>query len=149
MLPEGALREPAEVIGRVAAAALAPGEVATPNRFVGTELTASLVDAERPTMVPLKIADPTVVPLLHHGDTVTIITQRDEASPYQLVATGARVVVASPAKGHDPANLLVALPEPDAQRVAAASLTTPLAVVLTGDRAGNVAPAPEPARPLE
>lgn len=50
-----------------------------------------------------------------------------------MVADGARVILAGAEAGSE--SLLVALENEAAQRVAAASLTSPLAVVLTGDRA--------------
>lgn len=141
LIPSGALTSPEDVNGRVVVAAAQPGEVATSSRFIGTAVTGQLVDqrTEPANMVPLKLAEPEILPLLHHGDTVAIVTHTADSGEPEVVAAGGRVVLASmesdgPGSGPQ-GTVLVALPESDARAVAAASLATPLAVVLTGERA--------------
>ncbi len=145
-IPAGALTSAEEVDGRVVVAAAGAGEVATVSRFLGATLTAELVSAstaqrsgEPANMVPLKLAEPEILPLLHHGDTVTIVTHAGETGEPEVVAAGGRVVLATmedeTSGSGAPGTVLVALPESDARAVAAAALSTPLAVVLTGERA--------------
>ena len=125
--PDTAFPDPALVEGRVVVSAVEAGEIATTSRFVGAEVTAALVgDREgTPNMVPLKLADPEIIPLLHHGDTVSVVAHTGE-----VIAEEGRIVLAD-ADG----TVLLALPGELAQVVAAASLSTPLAVVITGKRA--------------
>lgn len=128
LLPASALRDPGEVEGRVIAAAAEAGEVATMSRFVGTDMSGSFV-GNITTMVPVRLAEPEILPLLHHGDVVDVVTNGPERTGTEVIATGGRVILADTRQS--PGTLLVGLPEEDAHRVAAASLGTPLAVVLT------------------
>lgn len=142
---------------RVVVAAADSGETVTEARLLGPELTGSLLhEAEKgpPAMVPLKLADPDLVPFLHHGDTVDIVTASAEADydggadpdsdrssvPGRVVASRARVVSTATADdalgGGAPATILIALPEQAAHAVAAASLNLPLTVAITGERSG-------------
>ncbi|WCZ32117.1 SAF domain protein [Corynebacterium massiliense DSM 45435] len=141
------------VEGRVVVAAADAGEIVTESRLLGAELTASLVggDDELGTsaMVPLKLADPDLVPFLHHGDTVNVVTATMEGNgkagaadnpPGRVVAANARVIstAAADAAGEKtrgtPSTILIALPESAAHNVAAASLNLPLTVAITGER---------------
>ena len=70
-----ALRTPEEAIGRVVAAPATSGEIITHVRLIGEELTSFLVPNGH--MVPLKLAEPDVVSLLHHGDTVNVVTSQE------------------------------------------------------------------------
>lgn len=141
LIPEGALTSPSDLEGRVVVAAAAADEVATESRFIGAVVTAQLLDGatEPTTMVPLKLAEPELLPLLHHGDTVTIVTHVPDSGEPEVVAAGGRVVLAAGetdgAGTGATGTVLVALPEADARAVAATALGAPLAVVLTGDRA--------------
>ncbi len=128
LLPSSALRDPADVEGRVIAAAAAEGEVVTMSRFVGTDMSGSFV-GNITTMVPLRLAEPEILPLLHHGDVVNVVTNGPERVGADVIATGGRVILADTRES--PGTLLIGLSEEDAHRVAAASLDTPLAVVLT------------------
>lgn len=132
LLPASAFTDPTEVEGRVLAAPAQEGEVATAHRFVGPELAASFG-----TFIPVRPAEPEVIGLLHHGDTVSIITHGREGAGAEVIATGGRVVLADDRE--TPGTLLVGFPEEDARAVAAASLATPLAVILTptGDGTGS------------
>jgi hypothetical protein len=128
LLPASALTDPAEVEGQVLAAAAEEGEVATAHRFVGPDLAASFA-GEIGTFIPVRPAEPEVISLLHHGDTVSIVTHGGDTAGPEVIATGGRVVLAD--SRETPGTLLVGFPEDDARAVAAASLATPLAVVLT------------------
>lgn len=134
LMPEDALAEPSEAAGKVVTAGASAGEPVTHHRLMGSALTNTLLAGttdEPATMVPVQLAEPELVGLLHHGDTVTIVTVAPEGTEPVVVATGARVIVAD-----EEHTLLVALGESAARNVAAASLASPLAVMLTGDRAG-------------
>lgn len=198
--PEGAFTATEDVLGTVAVSAAQPGEVVTNARFISSELTATLVHGknsdeitgeksgelglESVHMVPISLADPEIVPLLNHGDTVSVITEdasgnsqtsfgtdhrdaergeengpgldavdhagidhaRNSISPYSggpgqiesntVIAEGARVILAREAtSAGNRATVMLALPASAAQRVAVASLASPLTVVLTGERA--------------
>ncbi|AZA11027.1 hypothetical protein [Corynebacterium gerontici] len=93
-------------------------------------------------IVPLKLVDASVAALLVPGDTVTVVTASEDEGPPRVVADGARVIFA--ASGVDIENntfrsnqtaVLLQLPADAAREVAAASLSQPLAVVLSGARA--------------
>ena len=198
--PEGAFTATEDVLGTVAVSAAQPGEVVTSARFISSELTATLVHGknsdeitgeksgepglESVHMVPISLADPEIIPLLNHGDTVSVITEdasgnsqtsfgadhrdaergaengpgldaidhagidhaRNSISPYSggpgqiesntVMAEGARVILAREAtSAGNRATVMLALPASAAQRVAVASLASPLTVVLTGERA--------------
>ena len=193
-------RSRTDVLGTVAVSAAQPGEVVTSARFISSELTATLVHGknsdeitgeksgepglESVHMVPISLADPEIIPLLNHGDTVSVITEdasgnsqtsfgadhrdaergaenglgldavdhagidhaRNSISPYSggpgqiesntVIAEGARVILAREAtSAGNRATVMLALPASAAQRVAVASLASPLTVVLTGERA--------------
>lgn len=132
--PEGAVNEPAMVVDQVAATQLRAGTVVTDVDFIGQRLVDELLGetGEPGNLVPLKLAEPDVIALLRHGETVTVVSH-DGASPEPVViAEGARVVLTGGADANDTATVLVALPESAARQVAATALTAPLAVVLTG-----------------
>ncbi|MGP6175014.1 SAF domain-containing protein [Corynebacterium sp. A21] len=140
LLPEGALSDPTELEGRVTATHLQVGVVPTDLNFIGPALLSELMPestGEPVNLVPLKLAEPEIIPLLRHGDTVTVLSHQAEVPEPEVVATGARVVLAEEGAGNDPATVLIALPESAARQVAATALYLPIAVVLTGERAGN------------
>ncbi|MCX7542246.1 SAF domain-containing protein [Corynebacterium sp. P5848] len=156
--PDGTLPSVDAGVGRIIVASGNPGQILTTTLLVDPESTARLLgqagqgsDRGRPTLVPLRLADPAVVPFLIHGDTVTVlaaddgssVTDTDRGTPgvapeFRVVAEEARVVLAGTpagALGQDAATVLLALPEQDARAVAAVSLMYPVTVVLTGSRA--------------
>lgn len=128
LLPATALTEPAEVDGQVLAAPAEQGEVVTSHRFIGPELAATF-PGDISTFIPVRPADPEVIGLLHHGDTVSIITHGEDGNGAEIIAAGGRVVLAD--SREVPGTLLIGFPGHDARAVAAASLASPLAVVLT------------------
>lgn len=134
LLPADALTDPGEVEGRVVTAAAQSGEIATKHRFI--EIGPAGTDVSGIThLVPVRLAEPEVIPLLHHGDTVDVVTHAPDSGLPETIAAGAKVILAS--AQDTPGTLLVALPADDARAVAAASLGSPLAVVITGDRASG------------
>lgn len=153
-IPDSAVAaKPEELTGRVITAAAGKGEVITDARLLGEELVSSLVggsDAAAARMIPVKLAEPDIIPHLHHGDTVDVVTAVDAASSpsdvgegeaptaptARVIATGGRVVSTSSAEGEaSSSTVLLALPHDHANDVAAASLSQPLTVVIVGDRA--------------
>lgn len=139
LVPQNALSDPTHAIGLIAASSLSSGEIATTPRFLGTDLINSFVGnvinnfpEEEVNMVPLKLADPSVIPLLHHGDTISVVSQDPISGKAHTIAAGGKVILVS---DQDPATILIALPKSIAEEVAATSLTSPLAVVLSGERA--------------
>lgn len=135
LLPATALTDPTAVEGQVLAAPAEQGEVVTARRFVGPELAAAF-PGDISTFIPVRPAEPEVIGLLHHGDTVSIITHGGDRSGAEVIAAGGRVVLADSREA--PGTLLIGFPEHDARAVAAASLATPLAVILTaGTHSGH------------
>lgn len=138
LLPVSAFTDPAAVEGLVIVASAEEGEVATSRRFIGPDLTTAFV-GDITTFIPVRPAEPEIIPLLHHGDTVSIIAHRGDTTEPQVIATGGKVVLADAREA--PGTLLIGLPEGDARVVAAASLATPLAVVLTPGKTDPADPA--------
>lgn len=130
--PATALTDPEAAEGLVVAASADVGEVATASRFVGSALLDAPSEGdvgEITAVVPVRLAEPELLPLLHHGDTVTILRAESERAEPDVIATGGRVILADTRTS--PGTLLVGLGEDAAHTVAAASLNTPLTVVLT------------------
>lgn len=148
-VPSNALTSVEDAEGKILAAGASAGEVATSTRLVGPDLAGSLVppDArgEAHTMVPVVLAEPDIIPMLHHGARVRVITVAKESALPVTVAEGGRVVVAGAAgaggnRGAEQvseATVLLLLRDSQAAAVAAASLSAPLTVVLEGPRPGT------------
>lgn len=131
-LPDHALSEEALAHSHILAASAAAGEVVTTTRLVGPDLVSDLV-ADAPTgepftMVPISLAEPDILPMLHHGARVDIVTEGP-----RTVATGGRIVTVSDEDSGGKDTVLVLLRQSQAAAVAASSLAEPLAVVLTPD----------------
>lgn len=151
-IPAGVAAEtdPAELAGRVVVAAGSAGEVVTESRLLGEELTHALGESAGQDyhLVPIKLAEPDIAVLLTHGDTVSVVSNGGTGDGGEPAGPGAaETVVAQEGKivstaaagettGSQAATILIALPAPAAKKVAAASLSYPLTVVVTGDRAG-------------
>lgn len=151
-IPESAVAaQPEELRGRIITAAAGKGEVVTDARLLGEDLVSTLVGGPKATagrMIPVKLAEPDIIPHLHHGDAVDMVTAVDAGSApaeegadpamstARVIATGGRVVSTSNAEGKaSSSTVLLALPHDHANDVAAASLSQPLTVVIVGDRA--------------
>ncbi len=164
---------PGEQAGAVALTAATAGEIVTTTRLLSPELTSlslpggavgeNIYQAESGPwhMVPLRLAEPEVAGLLHHGDTVSVVTAREDttgledpaaaeeageaagARTPEVIATGGRVITTSlstaDAGGGRPGTILLALQDEAAAAVAAASLSLPLTVIITGPRASAAA----------
>lgn len=124
-VPDGALDDAALAEGQLLAAAASRGEVVTATRLVGPDLAAALTADAPPeesfSMVPVPLAEPDILPLLHHGAVVDVVGQGP-----RVVAAGGRVVTSG-----DGDAVLVLLREGEAAAVAAASLSEPLTLVLS------------------
>ena len=151
-IPAGVAAETdlAELAGRVVVAAGSAGEVVTESRLLGEELTHALGESAGQDyhLVPIKLAEPDIAAQLTHGDTVSVVSNGGTGDGGEPAGPGtAETVVAQEGKivstaaagetaGSQAATILIALPAPAAKKVAAASLSYPLTVVVTGDRAG-------------
>ena len=105
------------------------GEPVTPGRLLDSHLVEALAGPDS-TLVPVNLAEPEVTALLHHGDTVSIVTVAGDSEP-RVIAEGARVVATGEAATGRADTVLVALDSTAGLGVAAASLSHPLAIVLT------------------
>lgn len=156
-VPPQALTTIEGVEGSVTVAAAGAGEIVTPSRTLAPGLAHALVSntiagEDSPSahssarLVPISLANADIIPLLHHGDTVDVLShesevKEDDSSPPDaaVIAAGGKVVTthlkAKDAGSRSPATILLAMDREAAHRVASASLTRPLTVVITGDRA--------------
>ncbi|MCB0928833.1 MAG: flagella basal body P-ring formation protein FlgA [Mycobacterium sp.] len=134
-VPAGVLTEPDGVLGATPGTAIRRGEILTDVRLVGSRLAAAGAGPGA-RMVPIRLADAAVADLIRAGDVVDVLAGAADtaAGTPRVVATDAVVVLVPPAgaraMGADGRILLVALPAPAAQRVAATSLTDALTVTL-------------------
>ncbi|HEV2889878.1 MAG TPA: SAF domain-containing protein [Frankiaceae bacterium] len=104
VVPAGALRPGAAVLGRVVAGPVRAGEPLTDVRLVGPSLLASVPEA---VAVPVRFADPGAVALLHPGDRIDVLASAP-ADPLTHTAAppaAARVVAANV--------LVLAVPPPE------------------------------------
>ncbi|NMN96587.1 RcpC/CpaB family pilus assembly protein [Antrihabitans stalactiti] len=137
-LPGGVLRNADDVIGRTLAGAMRSGEMLTDIAVLGPRLAEAAVGSADSRVVPIRLADLGVAELLREGDRVDVLTASDEAdSPAPpsaaILATDAAVVLVAPTRGSQSKServVMLALPTPAAEAVAAASLTNALTVVL-------------------
>ncbi|MDO5512684.1 SAF domain-containing protein [Corynebacterium sp.] len=128
LLPSTAVRDPHDIEGRILAVDAPAGEIVSTTRFIGTDLNTSFV-GEITTVVPVRLSEPEILPLLQHGDEVTVLAGGSERAEPDVISTGGRVILVD--TRDTPGTLLIGLPEESAHAVAAASLSSPLAVVLT------------------
>ncbi len=151
LTPDSAYQSISDVTGLVVATTLEPGEIVTPHKVVAPSHQQAGFD-----LVPLALANPDIIPVLRHGDRVSIIaarkpgvpqdpvsltpdaqahgTQQAEPSASDVIASNATVVVAAPQTKDSPETLLVELPHDLAAQVAAIGLNTQLTVVISGGR---------------
>jgi Flp pilus assembly protein CpaB len=136
IVPAGALNAPAQADGRILAGAARAGEPVTDLRLAGPSLAAIATGASDAVSVPIRLADPAVAGLLAAGSTVDVVTVGAAADDAVVLARGAVVLTVLPAEtgsGGGSARgrlVLVALPRPDATRLAAAALSQQVAVTL-------------------
>lgn len=146
MAPHDHLSTPDAAVGNIVVTSRSHGSMVSLADFVDSALisqnmtnTTQEDSGVQNHMVPITLADPTLAGLLRPGDTITIVTATDENTKPQIIAAGGKVVFAA-TKNSDlpdatPGTILVSLAAESAATVAAASLSLPLAVVVTGDRA--------------
>ena len=131
-VPSSAVASLEEASGQIVASHASAGEVVTATRLLGPDLVSALVgdDADEFTLVPVKLADPDILPMLHHGDHVSVVTA-GEKEAITVAESGIVVIAGAPEEDDNPSSgLLLLLRHRDASAVAAASLTSPLAVVI-------------------
>lgn len=135
-VPPAAVETVDAAAGQIVASHASAGEVVTATRLIGPDLVGALVgdNASKFTMVPVKLADPDIIPMLHHGDRVSVVTAGD-GQP-RTVADSGIVVTAGSTEEEDSSGVLLLLAHDDASAVAAASLTSPLAVVVNVANSG-------------
>jgi Flp pilus assembly protein CpaB len=134
VIPDGAARSPAAVLGRTLAAPVRRGEALTDVRLTGPDLTQSISHDPELVSVPLRLADPGVAALLRAGAIVDVVTVGPQHDEPVMLARGARVlaVLESPTRTgeRDGKLVLVALDAVAATRVAATSIAQNLTVTV-------------------
>lgn len=144
--PSQGVTDAQELVGKIALTRRTPGLLASEDDVLDPALTARAVHepaaqpgAERSTMVPLTLAEAQLIEVLRPGDSVSVVSARDDSTEPQVIATDATVVFAGgmqeKAAQRSPGVVLLLLPEESANAVASASLSLPLTVVFTGERA--------------
>lgn len=136
--------------GRITAAHLVPGDVVSESKLVPQEYTAAHAGED---LLAVPVDNPHALSVLSPGDTVTLVQRRTSDTPQPAVAqmnssvtlaTGALVIAPllpqathsgitgnSPDASHTGA-VLLSLPTAQARAVAAAQLSGPIAIVISG-----------------
>jgi Flp pilus assembly protein CpaB len=133
-LPDGAQSDVDDVAGATLAGPMRRGEVLTDVRVLGSRLADAAVGADA-RIVPLPLADNSVVDLIRAGDVVDILgaPDSDPEAEATVIATEAVVVLVPPTGSgtarHDRV-VLVALPPRPANAVAGAALVQTLTLTL-------------------
>lgn len=129
LVPDDAVVDPADVVGRPLAAPVSRGEPLTQQRVVGPGLSAAYPGT---AAVPVRFADAAVVDLLRPGDRVDVVAAPDDgaAAPALLVADVAVAAVPEPLDAVQPGApgrlVVLAVPRGEAAAVAAATTTAVL-----------------------
>ncbi len=124
-VPVGALGDVGDALGRQPVGPVRAGEVLTDVRLVGTEAARAAVGVPDAAGVPLRLADPAVAALVRAGALVDVVGGAGAGGGDGVVlARGARVLTVLPGEERTASAplVLVALPGPDAARVAAATV---------------------------
>ncbi len=95
-LPDGALADPADVVGRPAVAALPRGQTVTDLTTLSTRQA-----APGRSIVPLRLADPDLAALLRPGDVVDVVAADEQSGTATVMARRVRVVT-TPNASADP-----------------------------------------------
>jgi len=127
--PPAALTTPAQVTGRVLASATTAGEPLTRARLVGPENSRLSTGDPTASAVPFRLADPAVAGLLTPGARVDVVTVAQSNADPLVLATNATVLTVRRADA-DSSLVVIALPQEEATRVAAAALDQRVAVTL-------------------
>lgn len=134
VVPDGAARSPAAVLGRTLAAPVRRGEPLTDVRLTGSDLTRAVSRDPAAVSVPFRLADPGIAALLHPGANVDVVTVGERHNEPVVLARGARVLAVLEAvtrtEERDGRLVLVALDPVAATRVAATSISQNLTVTV-------------------
>jgi pilus assembly protein CpaB len=127
--PPAALTTPTQVTGRVLAGATTAGEPLTRARLLGPANSRLAANDPTAAAVPFRLADPAVADLLTPGVRVDVVTVSEHNADPVVLAANATVLTVRAAPD-DSSLVVIALPRPEATRVAAAALGQPVAVTL-------------------
>lgn len=137
--PTAPLTDLADAVDRTVAGPVRAGEILTDVRLLGPELAAAGTTDDDARIVPVRLADPSVADVLRIGDVVDVVRGAGDVpgvnstSDPEVLADHALVVLVSEAgtgTSRRDRVVLIALPAAAATRVAAASLTDALTVVV-------------------
>lgn len=147
-LPEGVVSDTDLVVGRTVAGPIRSGETVTDVRVLNRRLAGLSVGTDDARIVPVRLADAAVADMLRSGDVVDVLTVGPDTSrpdtPHpdtpnesvadkapQILAAGAVVALVTTsesARNQQEQVILLALPTPAANVVAAASLSNAITV---------------------
>ncbi len=135
-MPDGSHTDVGSVVGATLAGPARRGEVVTDVRLLGPRLAESAAGPDA-RIVPLPLADASLVDLVRPGDIVDIVAapaSADSQGSARLLATDAVVVLASAKEAGPTAGggrvVLVALPAAAAKTVAGATLVQSITLTL-------------------
>ncbi|MCH9736034.1 MAG: SAF domain-containing protein [Actinomycetia bacterium] len=136
-IPDGSQTDVGSVVGATLAGPARRGEVVTDVRLLGRRLAESAAGKDA-RLVPLPLADPSLVELVRPGDIVDIVAapaSADSRDSARVLATDAVVVLASAegtgtTAGGGGRFVLVALPAHAAKTVAGAALVQDITLTL-------------------
>ncbi len=137
VVPDGALRPGAAVLGRSVAGPVRRGEPLTDARLVGPSLLSGLGSPDDVVAVPVRLADADAVRLVRAGDRVDVLAapvdSGGQPGAVVVVATGALVLATPDQPSTDDGSLLVVAVSPaTARALARAATTSRLSVALRG-----------------
>ncbi|MCJ0945047.1 MULTISPECIES: SAF domain-containing protein [Rhodococcus] len=147
-LPEGVVSDTDLVVGRTVAGPIRSGETVTDVRVLNRRLAGLSVGTDDARIVPVRLADAAVADMLRSGDVVDVLTVGPDTSrpdtPHpdtpnesvadkapQILAAGAVVALVTTSestRNQQEQVILLALPTPAANVVAAASLSNAITV---------------------
>ncbi|MDZ7915920.1 MAG: SAF domain-containing protein [Rhodococcus sp. (in: high G+C Gram-positive bacteria)] len=142
-LPDGVVSDTDLVVGRTVAGPIRSGETVTDVRVLSPRLAGLSVGTDDARIVPVRLADAAVADILRSGDVVDVLTvgpdtprpdTPNESIPDktpQILAAGAVVALATTSestRNQQEQVILLALPTPAANVVAAASLSNAITV---------------------
>ncbi|WP_285181776.1 SAF domain-containing protein [Rhodococcus sp. MEB032] len=147
-LPEGVVSDTDLVVGRTVAGPIRSGETVTDVRVLSPRLAGLSVGTDDARIVPVRLADAAVADMLRSGDVVDVLTVGPDTShsdtPHpdtpnesiadkapQILAAGAVVALVTTSestRNQQEQVILLALPTPTANVVAAASLSNAITV---------------------
>jgi pilus assembly protein CpaB len=129
LIPDGAVHDPAALIGRELAARARRGEVVTDAR-----LTEQLGPDPGPgrVAVPVRPADPSIIALLDTGMHVAVIAVNEDGSTAALAPDAVVLAIApAPDRGSADRPIVLAIPAEVADQVVAAALSGTIALRFT------------------